>query len=101
MEYIEKHPEKPWNWLGISGNPNITIKFIKNHLYKIDFKMLSMNKLTYQNKLLEQDVFWICTIHARYEFIKHTTTIKQHNYKTMKIYYKLKNGVLKYQKILH
>jgi hypothetical protein len=21
MEYVEKHPEKDWNWDGLSGNP--------------------------------------------------------------------------------
>ena len=24
MEYVEKHPEKPWNWVGLSSNPNVT-----------------------------------------------------------------------------
>ena len=28
MEIIEKYPNKPWNWNRISMNPNITIDFI-------------------------------------------------------------------------
>jgi len=31
MEIIEKHPEKPWNWLYISMNPNITMEMIEKH----------------------------------------------------------------------
>ena len=31
MEFIEKHPEKPWNWYNISSNPNLTMEFIEKH----------------------------------------------------------------------
>ena len=31
MEIIEKHPEKPWNWRGISMNQNITMGIIEKH----------------------------------------------------------------------
>ena len=31
MEFIEKHPEKPWDWVDISRNPNITMEFIEKH----------------------------------------------------------------------
>ena len=29
MDVIEKYPDKPWNWNGISKNPNITMEFIE------------------------------------------------------------------------
>ena len=28
---MEKHPEKPWDWWGISCNPNITMEYIDKH----------------------------------------------------------------------
>ena len=31
MEFIEKYPEKPWNWGYISENPNITMEIIEKH----------------------------------------------------------------------
>ena len=50
---MKKNPNKPWNWRGISKNPNITMKFIEKNIDKINFKHLSENKL--QNKLLNKD----------------------------------------------
>jgi hypothetical protein len=35
MEFIEKHPEKPWNWYKISNNPNITMEMIEKHPEKL------------------------------------------------------------------
>ena len=38
MEFIEEHPEYNWNWVGVSRNPNLTIKFIESHPeYKWDW----------------------------------------------------------------
>src|SRR5271157_4062973 len=31
MKFIDDHPDKPWNWSGISSNPNITMKMIDDH----------------------------------------------------------------------
>src|SRR5271157_2378554 len=31
MKFIDDHPDKPWNWYGISSNSNITMKMIDNH----------------------------------------------------------------------
>ena len=31
MEIVEKYPDKPWNWGGLSRNPNITIEFIEKY----------------------------------------------------------------------
>ena len=38
-----------WNWDGISQNPNITMEFIKKHVGKICFRVLSGNKFTFEN----------------------------------------------------
>ena len=44
MEMIEKHPEKPWSWNGISYNPNITMEFIEKYPEKPwDWDALSFN----------------------------------------------------------
>jgi hypothetical protein len=31
MEMIERHPDKSWNWVNISQNKNITIEIIERH----------------------------------------------------------------------
>ena len=31
MEIIEKYPEKPWNWWGISNNPKLTMEIIEKY----------------------------------------------------------------------
>ena len=31
MEFIDSHPDKPWNWYEISRNPNITMEDIDSH----------------------------------------------------------------------
>ena len=31
MEFVEKYPEKPWNWDWISYNPNLTMEFVEQH----------------------------------------------------------------------
>ena len=31
MDYIEKHPDKPWDWNWISCNPNLTMDYIEKH----------------------------------------------------------------------
>ena len=31
MEMIKENPDKPWNWNGISNNPNITMEMIKEN----------------------------------------------------------------------
>jgi len=55
MKDINDHPELPWNFKFVSANPNITEKFIHENFRKIDFDMLSENKLTQMKKdLLKQ-----------------------------------------------
>lgn len=34
LEDIENNPSFPWNWFGVSKNPNLTLAFIKKHLDK-------------------------------------------------------------------
>ena len=44
MDIIERYPDKPWSWDAISCNPNITIKFIERHLDKAwDWYEISRN----------------------------------------------------------
>jgi hypothetical protein len=31
MKFIEKHPDKPWDWSGISCHPNLTMEMIEKH----------------------------------------------------------------------
>ena len=31
MEIIDKYPDKPWNWSGISSNPNLTMDIIEKY----------------------------------------------------------------------
>ena len=31
IDFINSHSDKPWNWFGISRNPNITIDIINSH----------------------------------------------------------------------
>ena len=44
MKFIEKNPDKPWDWEGISSNSNITMKFIeKNPDKPWDWEGISSN----------------------------------------------------------
>ena len=43
MDDIINHPELPWNWNGISLNPNITPDFVMANFKHIDFTFLSRN----------------------------------------------------------
>jgi len=45
MQNVLDNPEMPWNWYWLSKNPNITYKFIVEHINKIDFELLSENYL--------------------------------------------------------
>jgi len=54
MKDILDNPQYRWNWSCVSLNPNITYEFIKDHKERIDFGMLSRNKLTL---LCQQDFY--------------------------------------------
>ena len=54
MYLLEKYPEKPWDWCGISQNPNLTMEIIEKHIDKIDFWRLSENKLTFENTRMKK-----------------------------------------------
>ena len=53
MEIIEKYPDKPWDWQRVSRNPNITMEFIEKNINKIEFRYLSSNHFTFQNKVIK------------------------------------------------
>ena len=44
MEMIEKHQDKPWDWRGLSDNPNITTEMIASNCDKINWSHLSENQ---------------------------------------------------------
>ena len=46
-DIIEQNPNLPWRWDGISLNPNLTIKFIKNNIRKLDLEFLFGNDYIY------------------------------------------------------
>ena len=46
IDYIEKNPDKPWDWEMISCNPNITIEIIEKYIDKPwDWNEISRNLL--------------------------------------------------------
>ena len=52
---LEKYPEKPWNWVYISWNPNITMEFIEKHPEKPwDWVDISQNKFTFENTRMKK-----------------------------------------------
>ena len=68
IKMIEKHPDKPWNWRYISRNPNLTIEFIENNIDRLGLAYLSNNKFTFQNKQINKQEAYLlleqeCTFH--------------------------------------
>ena len=52
MDIIDKYFDKPWNWYGISGNPNITMEFIEKNLDKPwIWTGISRNPFNYEKEL--------------------------------------------------
>ena len=43
MEFIEKHPDKDWNWDWISRNPNITMEMIEKIPKPWNWRFISEN----------------------------------------------------------
>jgi len=31
VELLEEYPDKPWNWIAISANPNVNMEYIESH----------------------------------------------------------------------
>jgi hypothetical protein len=57
IRYVEKHPEKPWNWYEMSMSPNITTEFIEKHPEKHwDWHCISKNLFSYGNKEIEKKI---------------------------------------------
>jgi hypothetical protein len=50
LEMYEKFPDKNWEWVDISRNKNLTLKFIEKHINKIYFSELSRNNFNYCEK---------------------------------------------------
>ena len=51
IELIEKNPNKPWNWMAISQNPNITIDDISKYPDKPwCWRGISKNKYNFSSK---------------------------------------------------
>ena len=52
MKLINDNPDKPWNWRGISKNPNITWDIIKNNPDKPwNWNGISRNPFSYEKEL--------------------------------------------------
>ena len=34
FDIVEKHIDKPWSWYGLSCNPNVTFAFVEKHIDK-------------------------------------------------------------------
>jgi hypothetical protein len=54
MYLLEKYPEKPWSWNGVSENPNITMEDIEKHINKIRFSYLSSNNFTFESTKIKK-----------------------------------------------
>jgi len=53
LDIIENNPDKPWNWEGISKNPNITLDIIQNNINKSwDLCEINYNR-SFVNNLLD------------------------------------------------
>ena len=51
-EFVLKYPDKPWDWSGISCNPNITMEFIeKNFDNPLVWYWISLNPFNYEKEL--------------------------------------------------
>ena len=60
MEIIKKHPDKPWKWEYISINPNLTIEIIEKYIDKIYLNSLIINNFTYENKRIKKKkTYWL------------------------------------------
>ena len=60
MDFIESHPNRPWNWYpAISRNPNLTIDFVTKHLdkswdwSKIPYNMFIYNDVVCKHSMLQ------------------------------------------------
>ena len=56
LDFIEAHPEYPWDWSGVSWNPNLTMDFIEAHPeYPWNWDVVSRNpKITMDFTLISQ-----------------------------------------------
>lgn len=84
MELIDKYYNKDWNWVVISENPTITLKFIEKYIYKsfnwgyisknqmmtIDYFNVPLNKdLISDNEKVIMDTFNPNKDYTKYEWV--------------------------------
>jgi hypothetical protein len=54
MDIVEANPDKPWSWNYLSKNPNITMDIVESNLDKPwNWKLLSENKFTKERERFE------------------------------------------------
>jgi hypothetical protein len=62
IKYMDEHPEITWEWMGISGNPNITMDIIEKYVDKPwDWNGISRNQnltMVYAYTHLEKPWDW-------------------------------------------
>ena len=78
MEIIEKYPNKPWDWGGISCNPNITMEIIEKYPNKPwDWRGISCNPnitMEYIEKNIDNICFEMLPLN---EFIYHNKLVEK------------------------
>lgn len=57
LDYIEQHPDKPWNYYKISDRQDLTIDFIKIFKDKLDWECISAN-VDFQDVLDNPELSW-------------------------------------------
>ncbi len=55
-DIIMNNLDKPWYWLGISYNSNLTIECIEKNMHKIDFTELSMNIFLWNDTVYKREI---------------------------------------------
>ena len=53
---IENNPNLPWDWDGISANPNITLEFIEKYFYELDIHKLCANPLYFDDAVHDREI---------------------------------------------
>ena len=80
MEIIKANPDKPWDWIGISYNPNITMEFVEDNPDKPwDWSGISYNpNITMEFIKANPDKPWNWNGISQNSFEKERELIKEH-----------------------
>ena len=83
MKYIEKHPEHPWNWYGISNNPILMMEYVVQHPeYPWDWSRISHNpNLTIEYVVQNSEHPWDWYNISRNDFEKEKNAFIEKKYK--------------------